>query len=70
MFRYAVIFLIISLIAGGLGLTNISQLAKRISLVLFALCFLAFLALLGLAYLLDSALNHAALAIPSLADFA
>jgi uncharacterized membrane protein YtjA (UPF0391 family) len=58
MFRYAVIFLIISLVAGGLGLTNISQIAKRVSLVLFALFFLGFLALLGLAYLLGEALNH------------
>jgi uncharacterized membrane protein YtjA (UPF0391 family) len=48
-FRYAIIFLIISLLAGGVGLTNISVIAKRISLVLFALFFLGFLALLGFA---------------------
>jgi uncharacterized membrane protein YtjA (UPF0391 family) len=36
MFKYAVIFLIISLIAGALGFTNASVIAKRISLVLFA----------------------------------
>jgi uncharacterized membrane protein YtjA (UPF0391 family) len=59
MFRYAVIFLIISLIAGGLGLTNISVLAKRISFVLFALFFLIFLALLGFAWIVGEALNHA-----------
>ena len=64
MFRYAILFLIISLVAGGFGLSNISQLARRISLVLFALCFLAFLALLGFAYLLDAARDHSALAMP------
>jgi uncharacterized membrane protein YtjA (UPF0391 family) len=52
MFTYAVIFLIISLIAGALGLTNISAVAKRISLILFALFFLMFLAVVGLALLL------------------
>ena len=52
MFTYAVIFLIISLIAGALGLTNISVVAKRISLILFALFFLMFLAVVGLAVLL------------------
>jgi uncharacterized membrane protein YtjA (UPF0391 family) len=31
MLKYAIIFLIISIIAGALGLTNVSQLAKRIS---------------------------------------
>jgi uncharacterized membrane protein YtjA (UPF0391 family) len=57
MFKYAIFFLIISLIAGGIGLTNISTIAKRISLVLFALFFLGFLALLGFAYLLGAAFN-------------
>ena len=52
MFTYAVIFLIISLIAGALGLTNISVVAKRIALILFALFFLMFLAVVGLALLL------------------
>jgi uncharacterized membrane protein YtjA (UPF0391 family) len=55
MFKYAIIFLIVSLIAGAFGLTNISQIAKRISMVLFALFFLAFLALLGFAYLVSEA---------------
>jgi uncharacterized membrane protein YtjA (UPF0391 family) len=58
--KYAIIFLIISLLAGGIGLTNISVLAKRISLVLFALFFLGFLALLGFAYLLGEAISHTA----------
>lgn len=60
MFKYAVIFLIISVIAGAIGLTNVSVIAKRISLVLFALFFLGFLALLGFAYLLGEAFNAGA----------
>lgn len=55
MFKWAVLFLILSLIAGGIGLTGISAFAKRVSMVLFALFFLSFLALLGFAYLLGSA---------------
>jgi uncharacterized membrane protein YtjA (UPF0391 family) len=55
MFKWAVLFLIISLIAGGIGLTSISSFAKKIAMVLFALFFLGFLALLGFAYLLGSA---------------
>jgi uncharacterized membrane protein YtjA (UPF0391 family) len=63
-FRYAIIFLIISLLAGGIGLTNISVIAKRISLVLFALFFLGFLALIGFAWLLGEAINHSAMLWP------
>ena len=59
MFRWAVICLIISLVAGGLGLTNVSAFAKRLSMIFFALFFLGFLVLLGVAYLLGSALAHA-----------
>jgi uncharacterized membrane protein YtjA (UPF0391 family) len=55
MFKWAVLFLVISLIAGGIGLTGISTFAKRIAMVLFALFFLGFLALLGFAYLLGNA---------------
>jgi uncharacterized membrane protein YtjA (UPF0391 family) len=65
MFRWAVICLIISLIAGGLGLTNISAFAKRLAMILFALFFLGFLALLGFAYLVGSALTHSEL-VPAL----
>jgi uncharacterized membrane protein YtjA (UPF0391 family) len=64
MFKFAAIFLIISLIAGAAGLTNISTVARRVSMVLFAVFFLGFLALLGFAYLLGEAFNagsHAAL---------
>ncbi|HRF08470.1 MAG TPA: DUF1328 domain-containing protein [Xanthobacteraceae bacterium] len=56
MFRYAVIFLVLSLVAGAFGLTNISALAKRISLILFALFFLGFLLLLGFAWLVAGAI--------------
>jgi uncharacterized membrane protein YtjA (UPF0391 family) len=57
MFRFAILFLIISLIAGAVGMTNVSALAKRVSLILFGLFFLGFLALLGFAYLLGAAFN-------------
>lgn len=56
MFKYAVIFLIISLIAGALGFTNASVIAKRISLVLFALFFVLFLAVVGFALLVGEAI--------------
>ena len=59
MFRWAIICLVISLVAGGLGLTNISDFAKKLSMIFFALFFLGFLALLGFAYLVGSALTHA-----------
>jgi uncharacterized membrane protein YtjA (UPF0391 family) len=55
MFKYAVIFLIISLIAGAIGLTSVSIIARRVSLVLFALFFLLCLAVLGLAWLVRDA---------------
>jgi uncharacterized membrane protein YtjA (UPF0391 family) len=62
MFKYAVIFLIVSLIAGTFGLTNVSQVAKRVSMVLFAMFFLAFLALIGFTYLASEAIDRPALA--------
>jgi uncharacterized membrane protein YtjA (UPF0391 family) len=61
MFRWAVICLVISLIAGGLGLTSVSVFAKRLSLIFFALFFLGFLALVGFAYLVSSAVYHSEL---------
>jgi uncharacterized membrane protein YtjA (UPF0391 family) len=65
MFRWAVICLVISLIAGALGLTGVSILAKRLSLIFFALFFLGFLALVGFAYLVSSAVYHSEL-VPAL----
>ncbi len=58
MLKYAIVFLIISLIAGALGLTNISRIAKRISLVLFALFFLLFLLIVGLILLIGEAIER------------
>lgn len=57
MLKYALIFLVISLIAGAIGLTGISALARRISLVLFGLFFVGFLLLVGLAVLVDKAVD-------------
>ncbi len=51
MLRWAIIFLVISLIAGGFGLANISDVTRKISFVLFGLFFLGFLVLLGFALL-------------------
>ena len=65
MFRWAVICLVISLIAGGLGLTGISSFAKKLAMIFFALFFLGFLALIGFAYLLSSAVVHSEL-VPEL----
>lgn len=56
MFEYAVIFLLVALITGTLGLTNVSDIAKKVSLVLFAVFFLVFLALVGFAYLARDAI--------------
>ena len=69
MFRWAIILLVVSLVAGGLGLTNISVFAKRLSLILFALLFIGFLLLLGFAYLVGSAVNHSEV-MPALAVMA
>lgn len=55
MFKYALLFFIVALIAGGFGLTNLSTFARRVSMALFAVFFLGFLALLGFAYLLGEA---------------
>jgi uncharacterized membrane protein YtjA (UPF0391 family) len=65
MLRWAVVCLVISLIAGVLGLTNLSVFAKRLSMIFFALFFLGFLALVGLAYLVSSAVVHSEL-VPAL----
>jgi len=65
MFRWAIICLVISLVAGGLGLTNISAFAKKLSMIFFALFFLGFLALLAFAYLVTAAVSHSEL-VPAL----
>jgi uncharacterized membrane protein YtjA (UPF0391 family) len=65
MFRWAVICLIISLIAGGFGLTTVSAFAKRLAMIFFALFLLGFLVLLGFAYLVAGAVSHSEL-LPAL----
>ncbi|MEX0590044.1 MAG: DUF1328 family protein [Xanthobacteraceae bacterium] len=62
MLRYAIIFLIISIVAGAFGFANLSDIARRISFILFALFFLGFLILLGVALLVTEAVGGAALA--------
>lgn len=61
MLKYAVIFLIISMLAGAMGFMNISAIARRISFVLFGI----FLALAGLVLvffvLLDKATSESGL---------
>jgi len=57
MLKFAISSLIVSLIAGAVGMTNASAILKRIAIVLFALFFLGFLALLAFAYLLGAAFN-------------
>jgi len=56
MLKYAIIFLIIALIAGALGLTNVSVIAKRISMVLFAVFFLIAAAIFGMVVLVGEAI--------------
>ena len=55
MLKFAVVFLIISLIAGALGLINISTVARRISMFLFALFFLLAAVLFGIVVLIGEA---------------
>lgn len=55
MLRFAIIFLIISLIAGALGLVNVSTVARRISMFLFAMFFLIAAVLFGIVVLVGEA---------------
>jgi uncharacterized membrane protein YtjA (UPF0391 family) len=61
--RMAIIFLIISLVAGAFGFINISEIARRISFVLFALFFIGFLIFLGFALLVVDAVSAPVLAM-------
>ena len=61
MLRYAIIFLIVSIVAAAIGLTNISTIARRISLTLFVLFFLIFTVMVGFAYLVGEAIERASL---------
>ena len=58
MLKYAIIFLIISLIAGALGFINVSTVARRISMVLFALFFLIAAVLFGMVVLIGEAVTR------------
>ena len=58
MLKFAIIFLIIALVAGALGLTNVSVTAKRISAILFALFFLVAAAMFGIVVLIGEAIVH------------
>lgn len=57
MLRLAIIFLVISLVAGAFGFINFSDLTRRISFVLFALFFIGFLIFLGFALLVVDAVS-------------
>ena len=61
MLRWAIFFLVISLIAGGFGLANLSDFTRKISFILFGLFFLGFLLLLGFALLVTQALSGVSL---------
>lgn len=61
MLKYVVIFLILSLIAGAMGFITVSQVARRISLVLFGLFLVMALLVLGFFVLLDKATSTGAL---------
>jgi uncharacterized membrane protein YtjA (UPF0391 family) len=55
MLKYAVIFLVISLVAGALGIINVSTIARRISMALFAVFFLIAAVLFGIVVLIGEA---------------
>jgi uncharacterized membrane protein YtjA (UPF0391 family) len=55
MLKYALIFLIISLVAGALGFINVSTIARCISMTLFAVFFLIAAVLFGIVVLIGEA---------------
>jgi uncharacterized membrane protein YtjA (UPF0391 family) len=64
--KYAFFFLIVSIVAGAVGFTGISQIARRISFALFGILFVIFLVLLGIAMLVDKAVQPALAISPAL----
>lgn len=56
MFRLALIFLVISLVAGALGFTGVARGAGRIAKILFAIFFAIFVILLLAALLVGDAI--------------
>ena len=69
MLKFAILFLILSIVAGAIGFTSVSVIAKRIAMILFALLFLGFLALLAFAWVIGEAIstNRVMLVISSFA---
>ena len=67
--KFAILFLILSIVAGAIGFTSVSVIAKRIAMILFALLFLGFLALLAFAWVIGEAIstNRVMLVISSFA---
>ena len=61
MLRLAILFLIISVIAGGFGFANVSDFTRKIFFVLFGLFFLGFLILLGFTLLVLEAVGGVSL---------
>jgi uncharacterized membrane protein YtjA (UPF0391 family) len=61
MLKYAILFLVISLIAGALGFTGLSGVARKISMVLFAIFFLLAAIVFGLVYLVGEAIVNSSL---------
>lgn len=68
MLKWAILFLVLSLVAGALGFANVSLLAKRVSMVLFTLFFVMFLGLLLFAWLVAGALQGSGVVEPSAGD--
>jgi uncharacterized membrane protein YtjA (UPF0391 family) len=64
--KYAFFFLIVSIVAGAVGFTGISQIARRISFALFGILFVIFLVLLGISMLVDKAVQPALAISPAL----
>jgi len=58
MFKLAIVFLVVSLIAGAFGLTNLSVVARRISFALFAIFFLLAAIFFGIVVLIGEAVLH------------
>jgi uncharacterized membrane protein YtjA (UPF0391 family) len=57
MLKLAIVFLVISLIAGALGMTNVSAVTKRISFILFGLFLLIFIVLIVIAVMVGQAIT-------------
>ncbi len=66
MLKFAILFLVISLIAGALGFTNASVIARRISMAIFAIFFLLAAIVFGLVYLVGEAIVNSALPLATL----